>query len=352
MTEPRLKPASSHVQTTRMSFIIPTLNSSRSLRACLTAIRRQALPSGHVEIVVADGGSTDETRAVATAHGVNRIVENPLRTGESGKTEGIRSASGNLIALVDSDNVLEGTDWLARMTAPFEDPEIAAAEPIRYARRDEDSALTRYFAMLGMNDPLCLFLGNYDRECLITGQWTGLNVKSEDRGDYLKLTLEEDKLPTIGANGFVFRRELLKQVTWEPYFFDIDVMHQAVAAGFRHVAKVKCGIVHLYGDTLRDFARKQDRRIRDYLFFARERQRTYPWNRQRRAGIVWFMLATVTVVPLIVQMLMGWRRKHDWAWLYHLPVCWITLWVYGKNVAAKALGIKPTPKSRDAWQTK
>lgn len=100
---------------------------------------------------------------------------------------------------------------------------------------------------------------------MVSGRWTGLDVPWNKRL-LLKLTLAEDRLPTIGANSFVFRRSLLDYVRWDPYFFDMSIMHQAVAAGMCRVAKVKCGIVHLYCRTLGDFARKQDRRIRDFLF--------------------------------------------------------------------------------------
>jgi glycosyltransferase involved in cell wall biosynthesis len=334
----------------RVSIVIPTFNSARTLPACLEAIRAQHYPRESVELIIADGGSTDDTLAIARRFGCDRIVPNELRTGEAGKSAGIRAATGDLIALVDSDNILDSPGWLSQMVAPFADPEIVASEPLWYTRRDTDPPLTRYFAMLGMNDPLCLFLGNYDRLSELTRRWTGFELDVEEQPGYLKVALRTDQLPTIGANGFVIRRCVLDAVRWEPYFFDIDVMQQAVAAGHRHVAKVRCGIVHLYCRTLRDFARKQDRRIRDFLFFSAERQRTYPWDRQKRAGIARFALSTALVVPVLVQTVRGWRRIHDAAWLYHVPVCAITLWTYGIATLRKAIGIKPAVKSRAQWR--
>ena len=333
-----------------ISIVIPTLNSARTLAACLDAIRRQDFPRDQVEIVIADAGSTDDTRDIAQRYGAGKIVDNPLRTGEAGKAAGIAACRGDLIALVDSDNILPDTDWLQRMTAPFADPEIMGTEPLEYTCRAEDSALTRYFALLGMNDPICLFLGNYDRTCGITGKWTGLPVQQVDAGDYLKLTLEEAALPTIGANGFVFRRALLEGVSWTPYFFDIDVVHQAVAAGRPHFAKVKTGIVHLFCDHLSLFRQKQQRRIRDFLYFAATRQRTYPWRRQNKLAIVRFALYTVLVLPLLIQMVRGMRRRPDHAWWYHVPVCWVTLWVYGIGALGRLLGRKPEALDRGKWQ--
>ncbi len=334
-----------------ISIIIPTLNSGDTLSHCLESVRQQHLGGHTIEIVIADGGSEDDTLQIAARFGVDKVVPNPLRTGEAGKSAAIAASRGDLIALIDSDNILSDTRWIQRMIAPFRDEQIIGSEPLHYSWRRRDPALTRYFALLGMNDPLCLFLGNYDRLSQITGRWTGQPVEQTDCGDYLRVTLDPDgALPTIGANGFVFRRSLLDQVAWQPYFFDIDIVQQAVAAGHRQIAKVKCGIVHLYCQTLEQFARKQRRRIRDFLHFRVAQQRSYPWHRQSRGGVVRFVLSTLLVLPLLVQMLRGAARRRDAAWWYHVPVCWVTLAIYGYAVAAQLLGVKPRELDRGTWQ--
>lgn len=339
----------------KISFVIPTLNSGATLEECLTAIVAQSVPRENYEIVIADAGSCDDTLAIARKFSVDVICSNELKTGEAGKTAGIQHASGDIIALVDSDNILPHDHWLEEMLEPFKDNEVIASEPIEYTRRATDPTMTRYFALLGMNDPICLWTHNYDRLCAITGRWTGLGTKTQDMGSWLKVYLTEDTLPTIGANGFVFRRELLELpgVSWAPYLFDIDIMHQAVQQGRGIIAKVKTGIVHLYCKRMSDFTRKQKRRIRDFLYFAQTKQRTYPWKRQSKMGIVMFALCTVTLLPLIVQMVMGWVRRRDAvAWCYHIPVCWATLWVYGLGTMGKLLGREQKMVDRSQWQVR
>ena len=335
----------------KLSIVIPVLNSEKTLGDCLSAIAEQTVPRRDYEIVIADAGSTDRTLEIAREAGVDIICPNPLKTGEAGKTAGIEAAHGDIIALVDSDNILPDPLWLARMLAPFEDPEIVATEPIAYTSRPADPALTRYFALLGMNDPLCLFTRNYDRVSAVTGKWTGLNVPTEDKGDWLKVSLSETDLPTIGANGFVFRRSLLDGTNWRPYLFDIDILYGRIRRdGKVSVAKVKTGIVHLYCAKLGDFVRKQRRRIRDFLFFAQEKKRSYPWDKQRKTGIMLFCLSTVTILPLIVQAMLGYCRRPDRAWLYHVPVCAVTLWVYGLGALSKLFGRRQAPVDRSTWQ--
>jgi len=125
------------------------------------------------------------------------------------------------------------------LTEPFQDREIAGTEPLYYTYREEDGYITRYCAMLGMNDPLCLFLGNYDRMCMVTGKWTEMPVIQEDKGNYIKIELDDKKLPTIGANGFLVRRDALMGCSTGDYLFDIDIVYELITQRKNKFAKVK-----------------------------------------------------------------------------------------------------------------
>ena len=340
----------------RVSILIPTLNAARTLEPCLAAIRMQNYPRELLEVVIADAGSTDTTLDIARKFDVEKVVPNPLKTGEAGKTAAAKAANGELFALIDSDNILPDANWLKQMVAPFSDASVFASEPLEYTRRDEDPELTRYFAMLGMNDPLCLFIGNYDRACAITGHWTDLDMETTDCGDWLKVHIRADRqIPTIGANGFVIRKAALSGIIWEPYWFDVDIVRDvalAATSGTAYVAKVKCGIVHLYCRTLEEFGRKQERRVRDFLYFSATRTRKpIPGEKQRiLKGILVFSLSTLFVFPLILQRRKGMKAQPDSAWKMHGPVCRMTLWKYAIGIIRKLLGFKQQPASRENWK--
>jgi len=307
------------------------LNSERTLAACLQALRDQDYPQELVEIVVADGGSDDATVAVARRFGA-LVVPNPLVSGEAGKAAALRAASGELVALIDSDNVVIGSDWLRRMVAPFGDPAVVASEPIAFAALPTDSLVDRYCAIYGINDPLCLFFGNYDRTCAATGRWTGLDVDARDCGDYLSIALDRRLLPTFGANGTLYRREVLERYTGD-YLMDIDVPVRIAedVPGLRF-AKVRTSIRHLFCRDVSAFARKQKRRIRDYFAAPKTGERRYyPWPDVFGPGVARFSLACVTVVPLLAQSVRAYRASGDTAAFFHPAACWITLWVYGTN---------------------
>ena len=242
-----------------------------------------------------------------------------------------KKAKNELVALVDSDNYLPSKNWLRQMVAPFTDKEVIGSEPWEYTYRKSDGFIDRYCALMGMNDPLCYFLGNYDRQNYLSRKWTNLPLKQEDKGSWLKVSLKLPMIPTIGANGTVLRREpFLKSGLIGDYLFDIDILAQLAEKRTIKFAKVKVGIIHLYcGGDIKKFIRKQKRRIKDYLYYQKIGARNYPWQSQNKVGLLKFVFACITILPLTAQILKGYFRKPDTTWFFHPLACWITFVVYG-----------------------
>jgi len=322
----------------KISVVMPTFNSEKTLALALDSITMQNYPTENVEIIIADGGSLDQTLKIARKY-TDRIYSNPLKTGEAGKAVGVKHSKGEIIALIDSDNILPDRDWFIRMVEPFSDDTIVGSEPLYYTYREQDTLINRYCALIGMNDPFCIFAGNYDRFCLLTGTWTGASVKEIDSGNYLKIILDEKNIPTIGANGFLIKRDLLNKCKFDQYLFDIDIIYELITMDFRTYAKVKVGIVHLFSKDFTSFLRKQRRRIRDFTYYNKQNMRKYPWKSMKSGGLLKFVIYTITVVPLFLQVFRGYSKKKDIAWFIHLPSCWGTLLIYGLGILSEYLGV-------------
>jgi glycosyltransferase involved in cell wall biosynthesis len=86
-----------------ISVIIPTLNSAKTLKDCLESIVAQDYPEDKIEIIIADGGSTDSTLSIVSEFSVAsnlhpqpsniHIVPNNLKTGEAVKAIGLKHSS-------------------------------------------------------------------------------------------------------------------------------------------------------------------------------------------------------------------------------------------------------------------
>lgn len=339
-----------------LSIVTPIFNSIRTLQLYMDAIISQTYLHDKIEIVFADGGSTDGTVESIEKYSKEvdfniSIYENPLKTAEAGKAVAVRKAKGDVVLLLDSDNIIPDSNWLSRMMKPFEEDCIIASEPIEYTWRKEDSVINRYCALIGMNDPLCMFTGNYDRKCLVSNKWTEVEREEIDKGDYLSIKFNPTMIPTIGANGFFMRRKELVENFEGDYLFDIDVLWELMQKNPEvRVAKVKTGIIHLFCPDVKTFIRKQNRRIKDFLYFSDAKGRKYPWSKVSKARIVFFALCCVTFVPLLIQTVVGFCRKPDFkAWMFHIAACWITLWIYGLGIINSLFG-KNEAADRTNWK--
>lgn len=332
-----------------VTVVLPTLNAERHLEACLGALCDQDY-AGEVELLVPDAGSTDRTLEIAEAFGA-RILTNPLKSGEAGKAVGVKAATGELVLLLDSDNILVGRDWLTRMVRPLvEDPDVIACEPARFVAEPGDHVINRWHALLGAADPLTIFTGNYARDSVLTGTWTGLPHRAQQQDGWERVELTPGDVPVLGANGFLIRRSAYEQHPVGDYLFDLDYVHLLVYHGHRVFGRPDVGIRHLFCDSAAGFRRKTRRRVDDFFYHSAEGERSYPWTtRSRTRGIADFALSTIVVLPVLGQAWTGYRRAPDaGAWAWHIAACWITLGVYAAGVVRGRL--RPRMLSREGWR--
>jgi glycosyltransferase involved in cell wall biosynthesis len=320
-----------------VSIVIATLNSAAVLENCLVSIESQNYPKAKIETIISDGGSTDKTLELAEKYHT-KVVSNKLKTAEAGKAVSFKSSSGDYVAFVDSDNILPYETWLNDMITPLLiNPDAIGSEPWEYTLRKEDGFITRYCALIGMNDPFVMFLGNYDRLNTLTGKWTEVPHTEKDFGNYILVTLTKKGIPTIGANGTVFKSSFLHTAGIGDYLFDIDLIAKEIEVkGSVLFIKVKNGIVHTFCESnIQKFALKQRRRVKDFLYHSSVlKDRSFGWNEmdisgRNPFGLIKFVAYCVLVLPLIYQSLLGYKKRPDPAWFFHPLACYITLWEYG-----------------------
>jgi len=93
-----------------ISVVIPMRNEARFIADCLRAVLAQDYPSDLVEVLVVDGESEDDSRAIvekyAAETGRVRLLRNPHRIVPCALNIGIRAARGEVIARVDGHTVI------------------------------------------------------------------------------------------------------------------------------------------------------------------------------------------------------------------------------------------------------
>ena len=110
-----------------VSVVIPTLNAMAYLPALLPALRAQK-PSPPKEILIVDSRSTDGTRDfVLQAGGEVRLLDVACFSHGGTRNLGIQNAREPIVVFLSQDAIPRDDTWLARLIAPLQDPQVAAA---------------------------------------------------------------------------------------------------------------------------------------------------------------------------------------------------------------------------------
>lgn len=105
--------------TIKVSVIVPCLNEEKTICLLLKALYDQSYPRNLIEVVIADGMSTDQTRQQIIAfQQVHtdlqvKVVDNPIGTIPAGLNKAIAASSGEFIVRLDAHSVPE-SEYISR----------------------------------------------------------------------------------------------------------------------------------------------------------------------------------------------------------------------------------------------
>lgn len=313
-----------------ISIIIPTLNSEKYLSQCLSSIKKQNYKY-KIEILIVDGGSKDKTIKIAKKF-KTKIYKNILKTGEAGKMIGLKKSKYEYVLFLDSDNEIPNTNWIKKLSLPLQDKDIVSAEPIKFCYFKNLGHIDRYCSLIGMNDPLNFFIGNYDKYSLLSNKWTNLDVKQIKTKNFTKVSI--DKISsnlTYGANGTLYKKEILKNLTKKNYFFDVDILNHLINKKRNYFAKTNQCIIHYYcKNNYFKFYKKQSRRINDFLKYNKLRKKN-----NNLKGYVFFIISCVLIFPIIFQTLKLFIKSRDISSINHIILVYITLFTYSYHLTKK-----------------
>jgi glycosyltransferase involved in cell wall biosynthesis len=327
----------------RITVIIPTLNAAGVLEVCLRAIAAQDYPREQLEILVADGGSSDRTREIAAAHGA-RVLENPRRIAEEGKRVALAAASGEFIVFVDADNELSHPDHLRLAARALKmNPQALGVESYYPVSPRMGSFCGYLNAVLHIGDPI---------SWLMSVNPVPLGTAGEvERWGFPKGRFAYP----LGANGFMFRRSDLEGVGGLQAFEDTQMATKLALGGKQEWLRLKGrGVYHYLVKGVGDFIRKRRRQAYHHLSLHQTHSLSWtaygPQTRPLAACIY-----CATVVGPLFHTVRGLLASGDWRWLWHPVAClaslagltWgvVTYWASPKTADAEAR-LQPVQKIR------
>jgi succinoglycan biosynthesis protein ExoA len=107
-----------------ISVIVPVRNEERFIRTTLDQLLHQDYDPDRFEILVADGRSTDATRAIvaecASRFPHVRLLDNPRRWSSAGRNQALRAAHGDLVVIVDGHCEIDRVSYLREVAEAFQ----------------------------------------------------------------------------------------------------------------------------------------------------------------------------------------------------------------------------------------
>jgi len=119
----------------RISVIVAIYNAAATVRDCLESLLRLEYPQDRVELLCIDNGSTDDTPQILKAYeGRLKVLRAERRGPAAARNVGVRCATGDVIALADSDCVVD-PQWLRHLVEPLRDARVGVAGGTILSRR-------------------------------------------------------------------------------------------------------------------------------------------------------------------------------------------------------------------------
>ncbi|SPE63350.1 hypothetical protein SBV1_970004 [Verrucomicrobia bacterium] len=292
----------------RVSIVLPVLNAAGVLENCLQSVARQTYPPAHYEVLIADGGSTDGSQAIALKYGARVIDDRASRHMEDSKRAALSQATGEYIVFLDADNEFTHPDYLeGAVRALARHPQALGLEAYYLASNKMTSLCAYLTQLLHISDPICWLMSAKP-----------MLVATDGEAERWTLPPGTYSYP-LGANGFVYRRSDLDSVKAGEKFQDTHIAMYLMQAGKREWLRLPGrGVHHYYVDTLWNFLLKRRRAMVHFL------------NVRQEFGTVWLeqkapvskpvaCLYCFTLFGPAYHALKGWQQTGDWRWLWHVP---------------------------------
>lgn len=315
-----------------LSIIVPTLNNAKDMPQFMESLRMQTFPKNKTEILVMDGGSADDTVAIAKKYGAT-VIPNPKVLAEPGVNLGMSKAKGNLMMILAVDNIYNDSAAIEKIVHVFENPTIFAAFP-KHDSEIADTIFSKYHNTF--TDPFNHFVYGY-----------ACNGRTFDRV-YTKIA--QNKLytvfdfssnatpPLIGfAQGFTVRGSYQRAKSDE--FDDIQPIMKLVkeapprgqdkgsARRRKKIAFVhSVSVIHHTTRSLGHFIRKTRWATRNSLskkkYGIAYRKSTLSEHQKLRITL-WPLYALSVIMPTIVAIY-GILRDRQRIWIFHPILCFIS----------------------------
>ncbi|MEM3122263.1 MAG: glycosyltransferase [Candidatus Pacearchaeota archaeon] len=315
----------------KLSICTCTYNGERIIEKYFEGIFSQEYPKDKIEIILGDGGSKDKTLQVIKKYRkkypkIIKFFYNKKKF-SMGKGYGVdqatRKAKGEVIVLLDQDNILVQNDWLKNMVKILLDNKDVTAVQSGLFVPKKASIIDKYINAIGIEDP---FVIHYSLNAQIVLNPNKFQYKKEE--NLYIYEVNEKRFYYGGSNGFAIRRKDFFESGG--FTQDIDNFMKMAKSGRKYKIAVsnKIKLYHHSTTDLRHLLKKRVYYIKHYLLKNFEEREFYWFNLKENSfwqnmRFIYTVLFNLLFFPGLIQgvsMAIIDRKSY---WLIHPFIIWI-----------------------------
>ncbi|MEZ0542767.1 glycosyltransferase family 2 protein [Fibrella arboris] len=129
-----------------VSIITVVFNGAATIAEAIESVLGQTYP--HIEYIIIDGASTDGTQEIVARYSdrISQFVSEPDRGLYDAMNKGIQRATGDIIGILNADDLYRHTDIISRIVDTFSQQEADAVYgDLVYAQREAPDRVKRYW---------------------------------------------------------------------------------------------------------------------------------------------------------------------------------------------------------------
>lgn len=306
-----------------ISIVIPTYNSAKWLPRCLRGIMNQNYPFEKIEIIISDGGSTDDTLAIAKKllGSFNfKILHNKKKLAEPGVSLGLKNASNQICTILAVDNILKDESYLRKISKTLCRDDIFAAFAT-HLYTNKDNWYTKYWNVF--TDPFNHFVYGNAANCRT---FKKIYKVLEKNDDYMIFEFDINNYPMLAfAQGFTLKNSYIRErkSANDDLLPVIDLIKKRKKMAYVYTT----GVVHHSVNDLKNYIKKQKWAVNNFLIKAdygiNSRKSLFSPYRKARMYI-WPFYAISFVAPLL-RGVYGSVKDRNSIWLYHPFINFLTV---------------------------
>jgi cellulose synthase/poly-beta-1,6-N-acetylglucosamine synthase-like glycosyltransferase len=224
-----------------LTIVMPVRNEARFIQHTLNQLVAQDYPQDRYEIIVADGESTDETKALVKAYSQKYpqviLMDNPGRWPSSGRNVGFKNGQGDLFVVIDGHCYIPNDSYFKAVVRCFQ---ISQADCLGRPQPLDPPALTLFQRAVSVARASRLGHG----------------------GDSLIYSSFEGFVSPV-SNGFAYKKEVFQKIGWVDETFDacedVEFNYRLEKAGLKCYMSPDLMVKYYPRDTFKGLFRQMSR---------------------------------------------------------------------------------------------